>query len=794
MLYNNIKIAFRNLRKHKFFSVINIVGLAIGLTACYFIFLFVQFETSFDSFHKNSDRIYRLVTDIKATTELLHCDRTTVSMAPKITAELPGVNSSVRVKESSWLIHKGNKKFQEENCLMADSTFFSVFSFNLIKGHPNNVLNLPNSVVLTQSTAKKYFGEQDPIGQILEFKEDGFKTTVTGIMEDFPENSHIQGDMVISFTSDFPLDPSNSEDWGDFTVATYFLLNKNANIGALEKKCNSILTKLIGKDMQETECYYYLFLESLKNIHLHSDKRSPETKVVYGSYLNVKIFTSIAILILLIACINFINLSTARSAERAKEVGIKKVIGAVRSQLIIYFMGESFLICLFAFILTLLACSLLLPVFNQVSERVIYTSIFENYNNIIFLFILTICIGLLAGFYPALILSSYKPISILKGKFSSGNKGLRLRSTLVVSQFTISISLIIATIITYKQLDHIRHKDLGLNKDAVVVIKTNYDNNVIALKHQLTGNSNIVSTALSSNIPGNKAIETYIRVETKTGEMAPKITQYSTIDYDFLNLYQIQLVTGRKFEQGFASDTNAMIVNESLAKMYGYSSQEIIGKKYRRSSQKGTIIGVVKDVNFISPKEKVMPLVFFLNPLESGFISIKIKKGDPLNTINDLKDKWKQTIPDRPFDYYFLDEAYDKQYKSEEQFGKLFIYFTFLAIFISCLGLLGLASYNTLQRKKEIGIRKVLGATINNIVWSLSKYFLKLIAISILIAFPLSWWAMDKWLEDFAYRTDISWWMFLTAGIAALIIAFTTISFQAIKAAIANPTKSLRTE
>ncbi|MEO6136706.1 MAG: FtsX-like permease family protein, partial [Ginsengibacter sp.] len=541
-----------------------------------------------------------------------------------------------------------------------------------------------------------------------------------------------------------------------------------------------------------------LLLEPLQEVYLKSThtRFTPIKIFTTGNLNNVYIFSIIAAFILLIACINFINLTTARSAERAKEVGIRKVVGAGRFQLAKQFIGESVIICLIAFVLSVLLCVLALPLFNQLAGKEISSGIFNKPLHVLTLFILSIVIGVVAGFYPSLVLSSYKPVSVLKGRFSSGAKGLLLRKGLVVFQFVISIALIAGTIIVYTQLNYMRSRDLGFNKEHEVIVDTNFDKNKDAFKQSLSSLPGVLSTSYSSAVPGSGYNSAHSEMENSKGETQTTNLNLFFVDYDYINQFKLKVIAGRGFSKEFATDsTQAMVINESAAKMLGYSSPpDAVGRKFDQWGRKGKIIGVLKDFNYKSLQQKIEPVVMRIEPSGYKLISVKISSANLPETLKAIGSKWNQIIPNRPFNYYFLDDHFNTQYRAEDNFGNLFFNFAILAIFISCLGLLGLSSYSTMQRTKEIGVRKVLGASVTNIVNLLSVDFIKLVLIAFIIATPLAWFGMHKWLEDFAYRTNISWWVFAIAVLASVLIAFFTISFQAIKAALANPVKSLRTE
>ncbi len=793
MFKNYFKIAFRNLWKNKVFSFINILGLMVGMTACFLIFLYVKFELSYDAFNTKADRIYRLVTDLKTPSDNLHIGSTSWAFAPKIKSELPEVQSFTRVSGGSFLITKGDKKFQEDKMLFADSSLFHVFDFKLIKGNPQTALKYPYSIVLSETYAKKYFGNENPLGQTLLFSGDHIPATVTGVMKNIPDNSQIKTDFFVSMsTLTKKLNKGLDDQWGNFGATSYLLLKPGTNASAFEKKLPALLRNWIGTDMDKAQMHYTLSLEPLRDVYLYSDRDGSKT----GNIRNVYIFSIIAIFILLIACFNFINLTTARASERAKEVGIRKVVGASKSQLGRQFIGESVLLCLMAFVLVIGLSALLLPSFNHLSGKIISHGIFSNFSYLILLFFASIGIGLLAGIYPALVLSSFKPIVVLKGRFSTGTKGILLRKGLVVAQFTISIALIIGTIIVYSQMKYMRNQDLGFNKDQMIILDSNGDSSRFAFKQTLLNIPNVKSVSLSSSAPGMGNSSAYSQIENKNGDMQVGTLARYAVDFDFIPQYKIKMVAGRAFSKDFATDTTqSIILNETAVKQFGYSSpDQIIGKRFDQWGRKGKVIGVMKDFHYRSLQENIKPLSMVIQPDAEDLVNINVAAADIPKTLAAIESKWKEMIPSRPFSYTFLDDTFNKQYLDEDRFEKLFFNFAILAIFISCLGLLGLASYSTIQRTKEIGIRKVLGASVSGITSLLSKDFIKLVLIALLIASPIAWFGMHTWLQGFAYRINIGWWVFILAGILAILIALLTVSFQAIKAALANPVKSLRSE
>lgn len=793
MLKNYFKIAFRNLWRHKAFSFINIMGLAVGMTAFYLIFLYVSFEVSYDSFNKKADRIYRVVADLKTPTETINTSGPAWAVTPNLKEEFPEVEGQVRISDDNLVFRKGDIKFEEKNVLWADSAFFKIFDFKLLKGNPATALRDQFSVVLTKTASKKYFGKENPVGQIIQFGSENRNVTVTGLVEDFPENSLIKGDVLLSMsTLTGKLYPQLDSQWANYGISAYLLLKEGTDATALQKKLPAFLERRNGQEMKEIQMFPTLILEPLRSVYLYSTRNGSKTE----NMNNVYIFSIIAAFILIIACINFVNLTTARSAERAKEVGIRKVVGAARSQLSRQFIGESILICVIAYFLSVILSILLLPLFNQLSGKIVAGSIFTNPSYALILFAIAILIGVLAGIYPALVLSSFKPVAVLKGRFSSGNRGILLRKGLVVAQFTISIALIIGTIVVYNQMKYMRSRDLGFNKDHKMVLNTHDEPGKDAFRNAVASLPHVKATTFSGSVPGGGNPGAYSQVENVKGEMQIANLDLYFVDFAYIPAYKMKMVAGRAFAKEFGTDTTqAMILNETGVKMFGYSSpKQIIGKKFDQWGRKGVVIGVVQDFNFRSLQQEVKPLSLRMEPERSGLLTVEIETTDLPNSIAKIESKWKELIPKWPFDYYFLDERFDSQYRSEERFGNLFLNFSILAIFISCLGLLGLALYSTMQRTKEIGVRKVMGASVSGIVNLLSKDFLKLVLISFIIAAPVAWYFMHSWLNDFAYRITISWWVFILAGALAVMIALITISFQAIKAAIANPVKSLRTE
>lgn len=790
MFKNYLKIAFRSLWRHRGFSFLNIAGLAIGLTAGFLIFLYVSFELSYDQFHGKADRIYRVVSDIETPSGIVKNSEPAWAVPPHMQTEFPEVESAVRIYETGLLVHRNGERYNEKKGLAVDPDFFKVFDFKLLSGDKEKVLTDPFSVVLSESMAKKYFGNQNPIGKSLDIEDYGFVGNVTGIMEDMPENSHIVADILFSLTTLFTENygPKLNDNWEGYQPYAYVLLKPNISPDVLESKFPDFLERNDGDGMKKLQAYVTLYLEPFSDVYLRSDR----FRTISGSINNVYTFSIVALFILLIACINFINLTTARSMERAKEVGIRKVIGAKKKQLGLQFIGESTIICLLAFFLTVILTALILPYFNEMAGKTVAADIFSNPVHLISLFVIALLIGILAGMYPAFVLSSFKPVNVLKGSFSNGTRGILLRKGLVVTQFSISIALIIGTIVVYNQVSFMRKQELGFDKERTVILNSSNTE----LKDVIDGLPGVASTSLVSSIPGGDNPLAYSKVENVTGDQQILDIGLYYVDFDAISQFDMKIVAGRGFSRDFPTDsTEAMVINESTVKLLGYSSpKDVLGAKFEQWGRTGRVVGVVQDFHFQSLKENIKPLTLRIDIGRKGLLTVKLRPLDITKTVASIEEKWKTIVPNEPFDYYFLDEYFDRQYRADERFGNLIFNFSMLAIIISCLGLLGLAAYSTIQRRREIGIRKVIGSSVMGIVKLLSTDFLKLVGMAILVASPLAWLVMNSWLKDFAYRIEIQWWVFALAGVSALIIALLTVSFHAVKAAIVNPVKSLRTE
>ncbi|MBL0183371.1 MAG: ABC transporter permease [Chitinophagaceae bacterium] len=812
MIKNYFKVAFRNLWKNKGYSAINIFGLAIGLATCLLITLYVTDELSYDRFIKSSERIYRINSDIRFGGGDLHMTQTSDMMGQLLKKDYPQVEQYARVyaNDGDKLIKKGNEFINEQHVANADSTFFDVFALPVIAGDVKTALNEPNTVVITESTAKKYFGSADVLGKIIEVKN-GPGTTpykVTAVINDIPHNSHLNFEFFFSMKNvDYQ--------WGQLTshnFNTYLLLKPGTDYKAFEKNLSEYTTKYVLPYVQQfikissmdelkkagNKLEYSLI--PVRNIHLHSDysfEFAPSGNIQY-----VYIFSAVALFILIIACINFMNLSTARSAKRAKEVGIRKVLGTERKTLISQFLVESTITATISLLIAVVIAYLVLPMFNNVAAKSLSVKDLLGIHILPFLILLPFVVGLLAGSYPALYLSRFRPIAVLKGSMHTGFKKSNLRNGLVIFQFATSIMLIIGTIVVYSQLDYIQTKKLGFNKDQVLIIDraNSLGNNVQAFKNEVLAMPGVTSGTLSSYLPvtnSSRSDNTFSKeavMDTKNGiDM-----QSWLVDYDYINTMGMEIVKGRNFSKNYGTDSNAILITETTARLLGYDNP--IGKEIYRPGNNPDdpfiaypIIGVIKDFHFESLHQKLGPLCMKLGD-RPGLASFKVSAASTKNLISQIENKWKAMAPGMPFSYRFMSDSFDEMYRSEQRAGTIAIVFAILAILIACLGLFGLVTYMAEQRTKEVGIRKVLGASVSNVVAMLSKDFLFLVLIAAVVAFPLAWWAMNKWLQDFEYRISISAWVFVAAGSAALLIALLTVSFQAIKAAIANPVKSLRTE
>lgn len=801
MFKRNIITAFRSLKKDLSYTITNLAGLTIGITCCLLIFSFVKYELSFDQFHTKKDRIYRVNYDVLMGGNQTISPSVPVFVGLELKKRFPEIEDATRFTPE-WVartIRHGNVLFDEKNFYYADSNFFKIFDFKSAMGNLQTALDKPNTVVITKSIAKKYFGNANPIGQVLLFNNKK-AFTVSAVAENIPANSHFSFDFLTSFYSNQGFDSLESrQEWNNPNYTTFLLLKPNTNVDALYKKIDAWVNPT--SQNQSSQNSLHLRLEPLKDVHFDTQVFNYKNEIAVTDFKYIKIFITIAILVLLIACANYINLSTAKASVRAKEVGIRKTIGASFWQLFTQFLTESFLLTLSAVIISLIAVDALLPYLNNLLGKNIPFYIFDS-SFILNIVIGIILISLLAGFYPSLILSRFRPVETLKGAFAKkGGSGITLRKSLVVFQFAISVALILGTIIVQSQLKYMQSEKLGLNKDHVFLIHGNadIDDKLDAFAEKLRNTSGVQNVALTWRSP----------FETVTGNgfsLNPNPTSdddWHVVggiagDANYLSTLGIKLIAGRNFDPTKINGQNTVneyIVNEAFLHHYNIKPKDVLNKEVLLGlTGKGNIVGVMKDFHTSSLHDKIEPVVLFNNPQYFGSVLVHVAPNALPGVLSGIQKIWQSYVPARPFNYSFLDDEYDAMYRTEQKSGALMSLFCGLAILVTCLGLLGLMTFIVANRKKEIGIRKVLGASVINITSMLSKDFLKLVIIAIIIASPIAWYFMNDWLNDFAYRINISWIVFVITGLAALLIAFITISFQSIKAAIANPVKSLRTE
>lgn len=803
MFKNYLKVAFRNILKHKFFSIINILGMTIGVTACLLIALYVTDELSYDRFHDRADRIYQVGLHAKVGGQDITTSTTCPPMAEAFVKEIPGVEQSTRIADmwGSGVVKydPSNIMFTEELLFYADSNFFDFFSFKLIEGDPKKALLEPNSVVLTKSMETKYFGAESGIGKLLSIGGHEKTYKVTGITEDCPTNSHFLYHMLVSSSSAEHL---RSTEWLNNYLHTYLIINENTSLATVESKFPDLVEKYVGPEierfmggtiaqMKEQGGSFGYYTTPLTDIHLKS--KSQHDMQPGGNITYVYVFGAIGLFIIVIACINFMNLSTARSAGRAKEVGLRKTLGSLRGQMIGQFMSESLMYSLIAVLLAVGFCYLLLPQFNLLAGKQLGMHVLVSPTFIISLLSLIVLVGVIAGSYPAFYMTSFNAVEVLKGKVRAGMKSKGIRSGLVVLQFMISIVLIISTAMVYQQIQFMQDRNMGIDKHNVMIIHsaTRLGDNTDAFKNALESQTGIVAASYTNNsFPGVNNTTVFKTVSSDQDH----IMGLYYADYDHQEVMKFELKEGRYFSKDFPSDSSAILLNEAAVKEFGYENplqEEVIysddGKK-----EKLRVIGVFKDFNFESLKSKVRPLSIRLTK-KSWQLMVRYD-GNAQEAVGSIEKLWKQYAPNEPFDYGFLDQNFDELFRSEQRIGKLAQVFSGLAIFIASLGLFALAAFTTEQRAKEIGIRKALGASSTGLVLLLSREFTWLVIIAFVPASALAYWFMSSWLSGFAYHIDINPLVFIISGIAAISVAWITVSYQSFKAAAANPIESLRQE
>lgn len=802
MLKNYLKIAFRNLRKNKLFSFLNIAGLSIGMAVCILILLFVQYERDFDGIHKKN--IYRL-DEVQKWEGMVAPQKVALSMypmGPTLVEEFPEILNFTRVRPG------GSMKFVQENAtptleevIWADSSFFQIFDFQLIEGDPATALVEPRSIVLTEKGAKKLFGDTPAMGNILQVaEEDSLFFTVTGILADIPENSHLRFEAVNSFSTF--AGPRNMENWGGNWLTTYLELTDQVDLAALESKFPDYL---LAHMEEENAQGYELFLQPLSEVHAGS-------KDITHDYLNyqkfdgayTQIFFYIALIVLFIAGINFVNLSSAKSIGRAMEIGVRKASGATRKQLYSQFISESILISLMAMVLSVTMVFLALPYLSEFSQRDLHFPLFSDPLLLLGVIGGAFLVGILSGIYPAVFLTSFQPVKVLKGSATSGSRKSNFRNVLVVVQFSCAIFLIISTFFATRQVKYMQEKDLGFSYDQVLTMPLGrrYSDRYEVLKEKLLSNSLVQNVTASGQRLGNNLHQTSVTFHGE-GPARNLATSQVVVDEDFLNVYEIELIAGRNFTNSEADQGRTYLINESLANELlqneeeGKELEDLLGAEFGFSGMDSaaSIVGIVKDFNFNSLHHKIETLTIFNNK-DWGYeeVSVKISSQQVPEALAHLESIWSEVIPETEFEYEFLDQHFTELYRADRTVNAIVGMLTALSILISCLGLFGLATFTTEQRVKEIGIRKVLGASIAGVVTILSVDFVKLVLVSLLVAIPVSWFVVNNWIQDFAYRVSMDWWIFALSGILAILIALLTVSSQAIKAALMNPVKSLKSE
>ncbi|KQS33491.1 ABC transporter permease [Dyadobacter sp. Leaf189] len=809
MLQNYLKIAWRNLQKHKFYSSLNIFGLSLGLASCLLITLYVIDELSYDKSFDAADRIYRVNSDIRFGGADMTLAVAPDPLAFTLLKDYPQLESVARLRDDgSFLVRRKNatESLKEDVVCYADSTFFDVFSIPLIAGDRKRVLREPLTMVISERVAQKYFGSENPVGQILVL-DNNLTYTVTGVMKNIPEHSHLSALNMLMAMSAYP--ESREDNWGSHNFVTYLKLREGVKAAQFEKNFDTILEKYTSSwlkqvmgatlgEMRKSGSSIKYSLMLLTDIHLRSDRKAEIS--ANGNIQYVYIFGIVAIFLLAIACVNFMNLATARSSNRAKEVGVRKALGSKRSFLMSQFLTEAILLSLLSLVLALVLAYAALPFFNNLANKHISFP-FESLLFWIVAVSTAVVVGVLAGSYPAFFLSAFTPLKVLRGAIEQNGKGGYLRNALVVFQFVVSVMLIIGTGVIYNQLNYIQTKKLGYDKEQVLIIKNTYalDKKARAFKEEVAQLPNIQSATLTSFLPTPSA-----RTDNTffpEGEMQQEkgiSMQRWTVDHDYIKTLDLKMKSGRAFQRDFPSDSSGIIINEAAAKILGYADP--VGKRIydlvmdsAGTRRTYTVLGVVKDFHYESLRKNIGALSMILAP-SNGLVVVRIKAANYTQTVDRIEALWKQMAPGQPFNFGFMDEDFDQEYRSEQRVGQIFITFAVISIIIGCLGLFGLSAYTAERRTKEIGVRKVLGASVPNIIALLSKDFLKLVLLSILIGSPVAWYAMNSWLKDFAYHIDISWWMFAAAGALAIVIALLTVSFQSIKAALMNPVRSLKSE
>lgn len=806
MINNYLKIAFRNLKRQKVATGINVIGLAIGLATCILIMLYVQDELSYDRYNAYADRIFRVNLKLQMNGKDVGGPSLGQTAAQDLRQELPEVLEATRIRGGSEFVSYGTTSFRQDNLLFADSSFFDVFTMPFVKGNPSKALTEPNTVVLTEETARKYFGMQDPVGKVLSFGGDKRPYRVTGVVKQVPANSHFHFDMLATLTGqDQVIDGSG---WlYSIDYQTYVLASEHYDYKKLEGKISRLAEKRMGGEIQkflkltpkqfrERGDDFGVSVQPLTDIHLYSPNESNPG----GNIMYVYVLTAIAAFMLLIACVNFMNLSTATAARRSREVGVRKVLGSVKGQLQQQFLIESISLAMVALIVGLLLVVLVLPSFNQLTDKDLSIRFLARPLVVMCLLGGALLVGLLAGSYPAWYLSSFKPVSVLKGRVMIGRGSFNLRSSLVVFQFFVTISMIIATVTADRQLRYMQAQKVGFNREQVLVIHDTHmlGDNEAVFRDKILQAPQVVTGSISGQVPVGRTNMDNTTVRAKENPDQGVMTRFYFVDPEYIPTLGMRMAEGRNFSKEFSTDSAGVILNETAVKALGWQGNPIGRELIGQTDGNGMnviykVVGVVSDFHYESLRQKIGPLAMFLGR-NSGNILVKTRTEKLPELLASLKQQWASFSPAAPFSYSFLDDRFAQVYVGEQKIEQVLTLFSSLTIFIACLGLFGLATYTAEQRTKEIGVRKVLGASVGSVVALLSRDFLKLILIALILASPFAWWGMNQWLKDFAYKVTIDWWIFVLAGLLAVGIALLTVSFQSIKAALTNPVKSLRSE
>jgi putative ABC transport system permease protein len=801
MLKNHLLIAWRNLRRHSGFSFINISGLAIGIACCILIFFYINDELGYDKYHKNANRIFRGISYSTIGGETRVFARMPSALAPGLEEAIPEIEASARLFQFGVLRFKhGDKNFEIPDFYAADPSYFAIFSHEFIAGDPQTALLNPQTFVLTEDTAIQIFGTIDAFGKSLSIPtpQGNQDFHVTGVVKNIPRNSHFRFAVVLSINTfrrgdDQPAGPDFLNDPIYFNPFTFLLLSKNADVKEVEEKVATVVEEKWGERYRQEGIIRRYPLQALSDIHLKSNYEAEIAQ--QGDIQYVYIFSVVAVMVLFIACFNFINLSTARSVKRAKEVGLRKMFGAHRHHLIKQFLSESSLLALLGTLIGIVLIALSLPAFNQLSGKEFSLKSLTSAPSIVALLIIIVATGFIAGSFPAFVLSAFQPVKTLRGRLGTAKQRGTFRKILVVFQFSISIFMILGFILILQQLDYIKNKDLGFDRDFLVVIGGGGQTNE-ALRDNISKIPNVTSVSLPVSIPGEFAGDQSYYLPGKDPASSVRASVFG-VDYDFIKTFGMEILWGRDFSREFSTDaTDAVILNETFARQLGLGP-DVIGNQIIDVSNpefRPTVIGVIKDFHHQSMKLRINPMMLQIQPEGFAFVAARITPHNIPATLEQLKTVWKEQFPDREFNHYFVDDNYRKRYPEEDKMQDIYLIFGFLAIFVACLGLYGLASFATEQRAKEISIRKVLGATVPNITFNLSKDFLKLVLLANIIAWPLGFYVMTHWLDNFVYRIGIEWWVFLVSGLLAQIIAIMTVSHQALKSALSNPADTLKYE